>query len=92
MSLTKEEQGCQFKDLDLLAKLLAPRPTAPQSIIEVLDDQASLVVINDEEEELVNQTSALSLQRDELALRHGEFLEGKGFFTVSRFNVLITKV
>ena len=42
VTLTKEVPGQDFKDLDLLAKLLAPRPPSdapPQPVIEVLDSE-----------------------------------------------------
>lgn len=36
VSLTKEQKGQHFKDLDLLAKLLAPRQSKPPPSIEVI--------------------------------------------------------
>ncbi len=64
ISLTKEEKGQEFKDLDLLTKLLAPRKTKTEPTIEVVSSQ------DNEEEELVSSVDKLSLERNEL-------LEGK---------------
>ncbi|OBZ75723.1 Protein shq1 [Grifola frondosa] len=66
VTLTKEVRGQEFKDLDLLAKLLAPRPSqqahgAP--IIEVLDSQDTA---NDAEDDLVARTQGLSLEQQEI--------------------------
>ncbi|KIY51073.1 SHQ1-domain-containing protein [Fistulina hepatica ATCC 64428] len=61
--LTKQVPGQQFEGLDLLAKLLAPRP-APrdQPLIEVVcNDAASSAV-----EDMTSKTSSLSLHYDEL--------------------------
>ncbi|KAF7791274.1 hypothetical protein EIP86_002288 [Pleurotus ostreatoroseus] len=66
ITLTKEVPGQHFEDLDLLAKLLAPRPpeSEPQApLIEVLDSQNIPV---DEEEELISRTQNLSLDRQEI--------------------------
>ncbi|KAF9050644.1 SHQ1-domain-containing protein [Hymenopellis radicata] len=41
VTLTKENRGQEFKDLDLMAKLLAPRPSKHTPLIEVLDDELS---------------------------------------------------
>lgn len=62
VTLTKENKGQEFKDLDLLAKLLAPRPSAPQPLIEVLPDPTTV----SEEDDLVAKTNALSLDRQEI--------------------------
>ncbi|KAI0637170.1 SHQ1-domain-containing protein [Trametes polyzona] len=67
VTLTKEVPGQEFKDLDLLAKLLAPRPsqTAPaQPIIEVLDTQEAPEI--DADEELASRTQELSLEQREI--------------------------
>lgn len=58
VTLTKEIVGYEFKDLDLLAKLLAPRPTdpLPHPIIEVVGA----------DEDLAQRTEALSLDRQEI--------------------------
>lgn len=64
ITLTKENKGQEFKDLDLLTKLLAPRKTSVEPTIEVLSSQ------DNEEEELVSSIDRLSLERKEL-------LEGK---------------
>jgi len=62
VTLTKEIKGQEFKDLDLLAKLLAPRPTmyTPPSI-EVVSTQDTA-----DEDELVAKTQDLSLEQKEL--------------------------
>ncbi|KAF9264856.1 SHQ1-domain-containing protein [Marasmius fiardii PR-910] len=57
ITLTKEVHGQDFEDLDLLAKLLAPRPVSPpkQPIIEVLSsDEAA-------EEDLISRTQDLTV-------------------------------
>ncbi|KAF8626286.1 hypothetical protein AX15_004957 [Amanita polypyramis BW_CC] len=41
VTLTKEVKGQEFKDLDLLAKLLAPRPPVKRPTIEVLSSDSS---------------------------------------------------
>jgi len=66
VTLTKANKGQFFDDLDLLAKLLAPRRSVqdPSPSIEVLSAENRL------EEDLVAKTEALSLER-------GEFAEGK---------------
>ncbi|KAG5354197.1 hypothetical protein C0989_003710 [Termitomyces sp. Mn162] len=63
VTLTKEVPGQIFDDLDLLAKLLAPRPTAPQPAIEVISTSNPLEGDN-EEIDLVSKTEALSLERE----------------------------
>ncbi|KAF9036572.1 SHQ1-domain-containing protein [Panaeolus papilionaceus] len=62
VTLTKENKGVTFEDLDLLAKLLAPRPK-PQATptIEVLSSQQL-----SPDEELAAQTGALSLENEQL--------------------------
>ncbi|THU99343.1 SHQ1-domain-containing protein [Dendrothele bispora CBS 962.96] len=65
VTLTKEIKGQEFKDLDLLAKLLAPRPTVSAPSIEVLSTQDTAGDDNDEHE-LVAQTQKLSLEQKEL--------------------------
>lgn len=78
MTLTKEVPGQDFKDLDLLAKLLAPRPPrdAPmQPVIEVLDSQDAAQ--HDETDELVERIEGLKLeQTQELTQEQREILEG----------------
>lgn len=72
VTLTKETKGQVFEDLDLLAKLLAPRPAEPRDeapLIEVLD--SSGVSNTTEEEDLVSATQNLSLGQHEI-------LEGRG--------------
>ncbi|KIM49444.1 hypothetical protein M413DRAFT_108537 [Hebeloma cylindrosporum] len=63
VTLTKENKGQIFDDLDLLAKLLAPRRSTqdPSPAIEVLS------VENRPEDDLVTKAEALSLERDEFA-------------------------
>jgi protein SHQ1 len=70
VTLTKEDKGQEFKDLDLLAKLLAPRPSAPQPLIEIIQDAPE----KDDEDDLVAKTNALSLNRQEI-------LEGRVLLT-----------
>lgn len=62
VTLTKETKGEVFEDLDLLTKLLAPRPRVrePSPLIEV---------IRSESDDLVSKTQSLSLN-------HSEILEG----------------
>lgn len=63
VTLTKAVPGERFEDLDLFAKLLAPRPAErpPQGpLIEVLDTQ------NAEEDDLVTRTEGLSLEQQEI--------------------------
>ena len=63
--LTKETPGEDFKDLDILAKLLAPKRSEPtQPAIEVIgsDDTA----IRDDDDELAESTERLELEAREL--------------------------
>ncbi|KAG6841663.1 hypothetical protein C0991_008301 [Blastosporella zonata] len=64
VTLTKENPGQVFDDLDLLAKLLAPRPTAPQPVIEVVSETVTQPEHGNEEDDLVSKTEALSLERE----------------------------
>jgi hypothetical protein len=67
VTLSKESYGQDFKDLDLLAKLLAPRPTvdaAPRPTIEVIGPDN--VPQDDEVADLTRLTEGLSLQHEEL--------------------------
>ncbi|PPQ77600.1 hypothetical protein CVT25_011392 [Psilocybe cyanescens] len=60
ITLTKENKGENFDDLDLLAKLLAPRKTVQETpSIEVLSSESF------PEDELVSRTEALSIDNDE---------------------------
>lgn len=43
VTLTKANPGQEFKDLDLMAKLLAPRPAKETPVIEVVDDLSESV-------------------------------------------------
>ena len=64
VTLTKEVPGEHFEDLDLLAKLLAPRPgpeVQSHPVIEVVGDDA---------------VDRLSCQTERLSLEHEVFLEG----------------
>ena len=63
VTLTKEHPGEIFDDLDLLAKLLAPRRAADKVTpsIEVVASE------NAAEDELVAQSERLSLEKEELA-------------------------
>lgn len=55
ITMTKENKGQDFKDLDLLAKLLAPRTTTHQPVIEVLSSD------NENESDMVSKIQSLSL-------------------------------
>lgn len=65
VTLTKEVKGQEFPDLDLLAKLLAPRhvEVPKQPAIEVIGSEASS---QSELEELVDLTDAISLEQREI--------------------------
>ncbi|KAI0086332.1 SHQ1-domain-containing protein [Irpex rosettiformis] len=65
VSLTKAVRGQNFEDLDLLAKLLAPRKserTEETPLIEVLDSQESV----SQDDELAARTEGLSLADQEI--------------------------
>jgi len=64
VTLTKETKGEEFKDLDFLAKLLAPRSTQVQHrpIIEVVRTEN----VSNDEDDLVERTRALALDRQEI--------------------------
>ena len=62
ITLTKEQKGHHFEDLDLLAKLLAPRVTKTAPTIEVLSS--------------VENGEGLSQKLDGLSLSPSEFEEG----------------
>ncbi|KAI0781128.1 SHQ1-domain-containing protein [Trametes elegans] len=67
VTLTKEVPGQEFKDLDLLAKLLAPRPSQnvqPAPVIEVIDSQDAGG--DDVDAELAARTEELSLEQREI--------------------------
>jgi protein SHQ1 len=65
VTLTKETKGQEFPDLDLLAKLLAPRhvEVPKQPTIEVIGSETSP---QSELEELVDLTDAISLEQREI--------------------------
>ena len=69
VSLTKAVHGQHFDDLDLLAKLLAPRVSEqePQGpLIEVLDSQENEEDAESPEDDLVARTQSLSLDKQEI--------------------------
>ncbi|KAF7965002.1 hypothetical protein HWV62_1154 [Athelia sp. TMB] len=71
VTLTKEAPGEIFRDLDLLAKLLAPRPSAPTApAIEVL--KSSDVEGQNEtiDNDLAERTEGLSLDREREEILH----------------------
>ncbi len=66
ITLTKAVSGQDFEDLDLLAKLLAPRPAEriPEGpLIEDLDSQENL---DSTSEDLVARTAGMSLDQQEI--------------------------
>lgn len=72
VTLTKAVPGQVFEDLDLLAKLLAPRPTEPAAqgpLIEVLDSEETAESVEDD---LVARAESLSLDQQEIL--EGAFL------------------
>ncbi|KAG6844729.1 hypothetical protein H0H87_004349 [Tephrocybe sp. NHM501043] len=64
ITLTKENPSQVFDDLDLLAKLLAPRPTAPKPVVEVLSETVNDPKHVNDEDDLVQKTESLSLERE----------------------------
>ncbi|KAJ3797243.1 SHQ1 protein-domain-containing protein [Lentinula aff. detonsa] len=62
VTLTKEINGQEFKDLDLLAKLLAPRPTVHEPMIEVISSEGTA----EDPDQLVTETQNLSLHEHEI--------------------------
>ncbi|KAJ6480262.1 SHQ1 protein-domain-containing protein [Mycena sanguinolenta] len=71
VTLTKESKGQVFPDLDLLSKLLAPRPSQPAPLIEVVgqdDDTIDDGQEDDGTDDLVSRTNALSLEYKEILL------------------------
>ncbi|KAH9946275.1 SHQ1-domain-containing protein [Epithele typhae] len=71
VTLTKQTSGLEFKDLDLLAKLLAPRPpreAVTQPLIEVLRSSDNSLL--DEDEELAARTQELSLSQEQEEILH----------------------
>ncbi|KAK0228395.1 SHQ1 protein-domain-containing protein [Armillaria fumosa] len=60
IALTKQTRGQEFRDLDLLTKLLAPRPSSNEVKIEVLDPSPG------DDDDLVAETQALSIEPDVL--------------------------
>jgi protein SHQ1 len=79
ITLTKENKGQEFQDLDLLTRLLAPRKTKVGPMIEALLDT--------DENKLASQVGSLSIDNDEL-------LEGKGLISnilVTRLIVTVSR-
>jgi len=62
LTLSKEISGQEFKDLDLLAKLLAPRPAVLQPVVEVISGDPAV----SDDHDLIAKTEALSLGHDEI--------------------------
>ncbi|KIJ69343.1 hypothetical protein HYDPIDRAFT_105936 [Hydnomerulius pinastri MD-312] len=64
VTLTKEVKGQHFAELDLLAKLLAPRPSQPTPVpsIEVLESHTTG---EDDINEISQRTNQLNLEEDE---------------------------
>ena len=73
VTLTKETKGEIFDDLDLLAKLLAPRP-------RVHELSPSIEVLHSDSDDLASKTQSLSLNR-------GEILEGIFIYVTPFFNI-----
>jgi protein SHQ1 len=73
VTLTKENKGEVFDDLDLLAKLLAPRP-------RVHELSPSIEVLHSESDDLASKTQSLSLN-------HSEILEGIYICVTPFFNI-----
>jgi protein SHQ1 len=71
-TLTKANPGQVFEDLDLLSKLLAPRPTQNAPVIEVLSSNEE----EDDEEELSSMTEHLTIDPEKLTREQQEILEG----------------
>ncbi|GLB35367.1 putative SHQ1 protein [Lyophyllum shimeji] len=67
LTLTKENKGQVFDDLDLLAKLLAPRPAVPHPTIEVVSEGTEQTD-QTEQDDLAMRTRSLSLHRKEIDL------------------------
>ena len=83
ITMTKENKGQDFKDLDLLAKLLAPRTTTHQPVIEVLSSD------NGNEPDMISKIQGLSLEEN-LSLEQEEIKKGSGariviFITLTLF-------
>jgi protein SHQ1 len=80
VTLTKEIKGQEFPDLDLLAKLLAPKPTqAPtrsNPVIEVLASHLAGDKADGGDDDLVSRTQGLSLDHQDLTTEEREILEG----------------
>lgn len=69
VTLNKQVKGQEFKDLDLLSKLLAPRPTPAQTPgIEVLSAEET------DAQKVDDGVDALSAQAERLTLEQDEFL------------------
>lgn len=70
VTLTKETKGQDFHDLDLLAKLLNPRPSKKPPVIEVLSSASSA---SDQavDDDIVSKTQQLSLDRERQEILQG---------------------
>jgi protein SHQ1 len=68
ITLTKEIPGQEFKDLDLLAKLLAPKKTEVAPNIEV---------VGQENNDVEDETTAITAGVENLGLEDSELLEGE---------------
>jgi protein SHQ1 len=90
VTLTKETSGESFPDLDLLAKLLAPRTSKeniPQRpIIEVVSNEDAS---EPRDKDLVEQTGRLSLDANELSQEQKEILEGKPLVTLGTRSLIM---
>jgi protein SHQ1 len=71
VQLTKETKGENFSDLDLLAKLLAPRRSTPlRPTIEVIDGESCTKL------EECNTKADVNIEKDSLPLTYQELLKG----------------
>lgn len=66
VTLTKAQKGLEFQDLDLLAKLLAPRPVVNQPVIEVISTEDSADNVDEEGDDLVASIQELSIEQREI--------------------------
>ncbi|KAF9227865.1 SHQ1-domain-containing protein [Gyrodon lividus] len=69
ITMTKEVRGQHFADLDLLAKLLAPRPSQPPPSIEVLESRTTG---EDDIDKISHRTDKLTLGEKEEILKAAE--------------------
>lgn len=71
VTLTKEVKDEDFKDLDLLAKLLAPRPNTDKGANPTIEVLASEETVSDVEENLSSQIEGLSLDAERQEILKG---------------------